>query len=705
MASLEVRILSMHWKNIRAMMDMDAPAKNGEKYCDFPEKRGYVILMPNTSGKTTTLNLLEHVITGVAPSVEEASEYRRAVGDDGSGGFIDSPSTFITRFLINGEKWGIELVMSHRNGEVSFNTHTPNQGKRDGWHMPLAFRQAFHRKRRLAKLVAFDAETARGIIRKTDKELLRDAIRQFGGYAEVHRLVGSPTTSGIYSGGRFDEVKSEIEGTMGKAKGDKDITPKLKRARSSRDKAKKIRDQLTAMIEDDEKRMSELDEEISELNGKIDSEWGDIEGALSEVTDLKDQLSEAKLVRSDQTEGLLGTLINPQNVLVNSWDDFVSFHKTHRDQKLPEQVGRGWIEETAQGEVCICGRKIDGDIREHMLAHIQDHLDGMKLVAVSAVQGAFSESPNPDTTAVEYANSKLADTEGIIDDLTQAIEVSISEGATEEAKDEMSRLNETISTLKDERSDVEHGHRIRTTKDYVWLRGVGQAHGFRKNSAVISEDQDDIDRIENVNIADLAVTHFEEKLAEMSDVGMELKGLNLTRKIIGQALDQLNGLLRDHVSDRAAAMWKTLPPAKRDKGVTMTLGDDGLRFWRGDDPQKKVSGAQGVTACYAATTAICRLGSYSVPLVADTPLSGWDNDVLPAFEETITSMFDQWMGLCNKTEAENFLRHVWKEKFPPSETYIATMVENEGESEEDGGRMLRYSEDPAVFKKLAGVGI
>ena len=71
MASLEVRILSMHWKNIRAMMDMDAPAKNGEKYCDFPEKRGYVILMPNTSGKTTTLNLLEHVITGVAPSVEE----------------------------------------------------------------------------------------------------------------------------------------------------------------------------------------------------------------------------------------------------------------------------------------------------------------------------------------------------------------------------------------------------------------------------------------------------------------------------------------------------------------------------------------------------------------------------------------------------------------------------------------------------------
>ena len=132
MSGLEVRLLSMHWKNIRAMMDMDAPSKNGEKYCDFPTKKGYVIQMPNASGKTTTLRLLEHAITGVAPSLQEASEFKRFVGDEDDARTIDSTSTFIARFLVNSEKWGIELVMKHQNEEIYFVTHTPNKGKRNG---------------------------------------------------------------------------------------------------------------------------------------------------------------------------------------------------------------------------------------------------------------------------------------------------------------------------------------------------------------------------------------------------------------------------------------------------------------------------------------------------------------------------------------------------------------------------------------------
>ncbi|SVC30390.1 uncharacterized protein METZ01_LOCUS283244, partial [marine metagenome] len=259
MASLDVRILSIHWKNIRAMMDMDAPPKDGEKYCDFPQKKGYVIQMPNTSGKTTTLHLLERVITGVPPTVEEAREFRRAVGDEKSGRFIDSTSTFIARFSINGEKWGIELVMNHRNDEVEFITQTPNKGKRNGWHMPFAFRQAFYRKRRLAKLIAFDAETARTIIEVTDKELLRDAIRQFGGFSEVHQLVGSPTAGGVYSGGRFEAVKAEIQTSIGKLKGkDKDLGGKQKRAAKILKKAKDGKKKLLEMVENDQRQITEL---------------------------------------------------------------------------------------------------------------------------------------------------------------------------------------------------------------------------------------------------------------------------------------------------------------------------------------------------------------------------------------------------------------------------------------------------------------
>ena len=704
MSSLDVRLLSMHWKNIRAMMDMDAPPKEGEKYCDFPPKKGYVIQMPNGSGKTTTLNLLEHVITGVVPSVEEAREYRRAVGGEKSARFIDSTSVFIARFLVNDEKWGIELVMNHQNEEVEFVTQTPNKGKRNGWHMPLAFRQAFYRKRRLAKLVAFDAETARTIIEESDKELLRDAIRQFGGYAEVHRLVGSPSVGGVYSGGRFDTVKSEIQGSIGKLKGkDKDIGGKQKRAERCLKEAKKSKRALLGMVKNDELSIQQCTEKISDLRKRKEDEFKGMESQLEELKQINDDLGNAISQRSDRTQKLLDTLLNPQNVLIDSWNDIVSFHQTHRDQKLPEEVGKGWLEEMARGEVCICGRKINGDIRDHILSNIQDHLDAGKLIAVAAVQGAFVDSSSSDFTAVQYAQASLEDIEANIDDLTTTIESSISEGLTKEAKDEMDRIDAELETLVDDLSDHEYGLEIRTTKDFVWLRGEQSSQGLKKNSNVVSEDEEDIENIQNLIIAENVIEHFEAKLAEMSGAGVELRGLNLTRGVVGAALDELNDRLRSHVSERAGAMWKGLPPAKRDKGLTMSIGDQGMRFWRGSSPQKKVSGAQGVTACYSAATAICRIGDYSVPLVADTPFAGWDDDIIPEWEDTVISLFDQWVVLVNKGEAKDMIMMLWNDNFPPEGVYLSSMVEYD-KSEEDEGRMLRFSEDTDIFKSMAGVG-
>ena len=59
------------------------------------------------------------------------------------------------------------------------------------------------------------------------------------------------------------------------------------------------------------------------------------------------------------------------------------------------------------------------------------------------------------------------------------------------------------------------------------------------------------------------------------------------------------------------------------------------------------------------------------------------------------------MVLANKGEADIFIQKLWKEKFPPDQVYISTMVEYEDQMEEDGGRMIRYSEDPSIFRAMA----
>ena len=66
-ASLKVRVLSIHWKNIRAFGDnppIDAPEMNGEAYADFPNEDNLFLQMPNGTGKTTTLHLLRSVFIG-----------------------------------------------------------------------------------------------------------------------------------------------------------------------------------------------------------------------------------------------------------------------------------------------------------------------------------------------------------------------------------------------------------------------------------------------------------------------------------------------------------------------------------------------------------------------------------------------------------------------------------------------------------------
>ena len=186
MAQLKVRIQSLHWKNIRSFDKLDAPELDGEIHNSFPTDGGIYLQMPNNTGKTTTLNLLRSVFTGKIP--EETNEWRRIIGAEDTEAVLNVPSEFSARLQINDESFRIKLLLDHEGGDHRFFTAGP-RGDQQGWHPPSAFRRAFEGRRELVELFIFDAETAREMRKKTNRNLLSSAIREFGGYSQIHDMI------------------------------------------------------------------------------------------------------------------------------------------------------------------------------------------------------------------------------------------------------------------------------------------------------------------------------------------------------------------------------------------------------------------------------------------------------------------------------------------------------------------------------------
>ena len=688
MSHLDVKILSLEWKNIRSFDHLSIPIKQGEISTNLPQSGGIYLQMPNGTGKTTTLNLLRASFTGIVP--ENADDWRRLLQLEDAENFINAPSEFVVRLMINGQSYGVHLKLDHESGNHLFFTSTPT-GRQQGWHPPSEFKRAFQNNSSLVDLFIFDAESARDMINKTDRKLIKQAIREFGGFSQIYDLIGESTRSGTFAGGRLGTIKDDVStqiGTLGETGGgrQRNWTKALAKAQT-------VRRELEIEITESESELTQIRNNLSVTRLRLNQIDADHGRNFERVAPLQSSISGIKTMRKTNSELLLKLMLDPACTFDKNWSEIRDFHSRHQDANLPADVGRGWLLKLAEEDSCICGTPFNPEMRLHIRENGEEHLDRQKMVSVSEMQSEFKDTITASRDSILSTKHDLLVISGELGTKETELEILLGSAASAEIIAEKDNLKDYERGLVIAENDLEFLLKIRTTNNMEFLRGEGRESGLNQTGAP-TESLATIQVVENINILERITDNLTQLLLESQEQGEIWKGLQKVRAVLGNAVNQLSTELRTEISDTATKIWRSMPAAGAEGALRLEIKDNGMAFQRGRTEATAVSGAQSVSACYSIAQAITKLGQISIPLICDTPFAGFDFGMLPSWQKSISESFDQYMVLMNTAERAT-LGELCYDDFCGSMRQLPGLAD-------DGGRKFEFTTDMNVFKSLIG---
>lgn len=240
-----------------------------------------------------------------------------------------------------------------------------------------------------------------------------------------------------------------------------------------------------------------------------------------------------------------------------------------------------------------------------------------------------------------------------------------------------------------------------STQQFRWLIDEGKDEGLTDLGSIPEKPMwKDIQKCENIPLLMQIQEKLEEKLQKASGDNTVNEGLNILRKVVGEALVTVTKKLRDSISKDAHNIWVNSPAiAKESEGFLMEIGEEGIRF---TDPEGELapgSGAQTMIACYSLGAALVKRGNLKVPLVGDTPLTGLDLDVIRNWAFEANERYEQSLLLLNAAEKVNYIRALSDDWLAKNTNRIVIWPEKMAA---DGGKEMVYSRDVNLWNKLEG---
>ena len=704
--SLSVRLLSCSWENIRAFHSLNAPLMHGDSHTDWPEDKSIWLQMPNGTGKTSTLRLIRSMFIGRLWSQDDSEDdsktsvlgWRRITSSkDANEAYSNAASMFKLRLKINGKNWAFRIELDHDEDTYAFYTHHPTAGVLDGWNPPPKFRKVFENNLRLVELFVFDGETVARMLSQTDSKLLDNAIRQFSGVAEIYNLVGE-RTDGKYVGGRLTSIRNEVEKEVGKETGSGNAQ-KLSQYASLEQAATEQMEKLKREREEHQRALSTTRQELKEVRSKLKEIEENYGNKYNKAVELRTIIGKKSAEMVETTQQLKSALSNPRLTFSSKWQDFASFHQSHYDGNLPEDVGFGWLKNLAKQNNCICGEEMTPGMRNHITTNFSLYLDGTKRNVVASVQSEFMrEEPQSEEIASLVAELKTMQSE--IKAHQTRYEQDFAKYADPEVQENKRKLEEEQDRLSKAESDIEVCIRYIETDDIRWLRGLGRASGLKANGQP-DLTQGSIKAADNLNILGRVLEEITTRQANAKGAHDVWNGLRAVQNTLHDSLSRLLLEQRESISKEASRIWTDMPAAGPEGTIELKIEDKGLNFYRGTEQEKAdgLSGAQERTACYSVAKSLANIGALDVPILIDTPLAGIDEDLTEDVHHSIIQEFPQSLVFLNTAEKGTMMTNAWKQGVS-TDVFTATIHQTGTHS--DGGKLCKYTEDKTVFEQLRG---
>ena len=552
-----------------------------------------LVQMPNGTGKTTTLKLIQACLTNAAETWSE-SEIRelRSLKVEGREG------QFLLHLQVGNSKVSFEISFDFVAGSGKYRTSSPEtNGFENGWRPPSDVRRYLNSD--FINLVIFDGEYANRLLdqRQTKADDAIDALCQL----DLFDLIASEAKL------RWDNEKSQ---GAPNAREIRDIQTALAAETEARKRCAEEIAQLKSAIATADQRMQGLKAEIlSEIKKSEDAR---------KAYELAGRQTESARVGYDNTLSQLMSKIRDPSRISNRINDVLHAWKKKLDKaQLPQASSKQFFEEIAQESECICGRPMTAEAQHAIMERSGSYLGSETNGILNEIKGAIDKYAVQHADAKEFINAA-------------AVEAYEKQGAYERAKTTEEQAKRKIE--KEAGEEVQNMRTESTTLELKITTGRRALDMAEKKLVESKKKEEELDA----------------RLAKALNAQNLFERIKILKTICEDAKESSRSKIRATILDECNKRLKTI---LKDNPVQVERIDNAIVLSK----QREASVGQTLAVGYTFLTALFAKATHAFPLVVDSPANAIDLRVRDQIGRLIPTLCKQFVAFTISSEREGFV--------------------------------------------------
>ena len=566
-----------------------------------------LVQMPNGTGKTTTLELLNATLNGTAEAWDEVKvrTYRRRNAATAAG-------RFVARLLVDGRRLTIELSLDFETGRAGYRTTNPGSGGIvPGW-VPTPDVARFL-KPQFLKLFVFDGEFAGRLFdpsqARADEAIdalcqiyLLDEVAEFarGEWERRAKLAGGAKGEGTLK--RFKEERQQL------------LERKIA-VEKAREKAVRLSTEASATV--------------TNLGKSIAERLASVESTRARFTTAQDELRRAETDLARVSDQVMAAIRMPLALHAGFGASLLGL-KTNLDTlRLPENTSAQFFEDLVKELECVCGREMTADAQAQIRSRSRRYLDVAEAGTINAMKSdidrfAAAEGDPPD--------ERLST---LLEELRRASRLS------KQAEQSVRALQQKLVDEGDGQLKAWQNETAAAKKTVVECNDL---------LAKIDAEGDEGAGAEKLSLKALgkALADNDRRVAELTSTVALRRQTDLLERIVKRAAALARARIKEELVDACNAKLETV------------LANDPLRLDRIDRSlrladQDGASVGQTLAVGYTFLMSVLNRGNNDFPLVVDSPANPMDEGLRRSVAALIPKLCSQFLAFTINTEQAGFV--------------------------------------------------
>jgi len=577
-----------------------------------------LIQMPNGTGKTTIIELIEACLTGSSFTREKVIALKGQTNDSAIGEF--ALHIYAAPYFGRSER-NISIIIKFNFDEgigTYYTIRDTSTGQELGWQPPSDLRALL--SPRCIEVFVFKGDKVESLLDKT-RDDAEQAIKAFFGISKVSELVEKINSSAIF----------DVQGP----KTDKGVT-------QQQNVLKKWLLQKQSMEGEKSRLESELlqaDRDYEEIKDRAEKIRAGEKDARDKLAELESKIQATQLEILATSEKTLRVYKNPLSLSPRLTSKVETLRSNLDQLKLPGTSRTFFLELIEKSPVCICDRPMNDVAKGAIKSKSDSYLGDEHISVVNGIKEAIQTFSTPTHEADEYflplreLRSKLGDLKQLEASRDVLVQLNISQ-ASEQDQQVMLTFEECVK---------------KRTKIEGQIDEISQPLSDESLSAIASRNADEIRSLDAI---DKVIRSLTEKIAETTKTVDNFKRKELLQECLKKASKAALQRISEVVCERANRKLNDIFPS----GTLIEIKSIGKHIQLGfrDRSQAKGSGAQNVAVAYSFASTLLSQSGMKFPLIVDHPMTAVEVGAREVLGRVLPSVCNQIVGFVIDTEKEGF---------------------------------------------------